>query len=300
MFCEISGLVLEIQGGGEYLKKRMANYILPLHTKREYGCDMRIQINKLQELPFLNGRGEAGTAHRWRLAERTDLFVADSKESHYDTVFRTLQGFDDVVSTIMSFADDNVEISILSPDSLPAEKKASDMRDYIYAGQAFSNLALKHKRLVLHSSCIAAYGKAILFSAPSGTGKSTHTGLWEKYIPDTVYINDDTPVLRFDCSGTVFACGSPWSGKTELNSNISLPLAAIVFLERGNENNIEPIRGTEALARLLGETRKLPFRTSIEQTADMCSRLIDTVPIYRLQCDISYNAVETVRQEIFG
>ena len=282
MFYEISGLVANVQGGCEYLKSSMADYTLPLLKERERICDIEIIIQKKQNIPIPEGE-VLTNAGIWTMVQTAEG----------ESVYRILPEAPGVVSARMDFRGNHAEISIFSVDG---SETAS--RELIFTGQAFSQLILKQERMVFHSSCIARNGKAVLFSAPSGTGKSTHTELWKKYYPDTQYINDDTPVLRLDKPGEVLACGSPWSGKTRLNQNISAPLCAVVFLEQGEKNIIEPLPKSEAMGRLLGECRKMPFRSAMQEAAELCGRLLDRVPVYRLSCDISSEAVETVRKEL--
>lgn len=283
MVYEISGLTIEVEGGDKYLNQRMADYTLSLPRERERSCfDHKISIKIMDRIPAPDPR--------IRPAESPEMWwLSDTKPN---TIYRSMYGVEGIVEARMDFSKNCTEISLI-PSSV--EK---DGRAFLCAGHAFSQLVLAQERMVLHSSCIARNGRAVLFSAVSGTGKSTHTQLWRKYLPDTVYINDDTPVLRLDKPEAVYACGSPWSGKTALNENISAPLCGIVFLERGVENKISPIGGTEAFRRLLGETRKMPFASSIERASDLCLKLMERVPIYRLTCDISYDAVETVRREL--
>ena len=292
MKYEISGLAVELQGGREYMKSCMAKYTLPLENERERICDLGIFIERGTNIP--KPAGKILSNHLvWCLSEQDGI----------RTAWRTLPGFDDIVSARMDFLKNRTDISIFSMDD--GEEAADgdnpdavDSRDFLFAGQAFSDMCLRHSRMVLHSSCIAVDGKAILFSAPSGTGKSTHTGLWQKHVPNTVMINDDTPVLRLDRPDHVLACGSPWSGKTRLNENLSVPLHAIVFLERGEKNTIAPLPTAQAFGRLLGECRKFPFADSMSLAAEHCAALIERVPIYRLTCNISYDAVKTVREEL--
>ena len=80
----------------------------------------------------------------------------------------------------------------------------------------------------------------------SGTGKSTHTALWLKnFAPRASIINDDKPAIRIQKDG-IFVYGTPWSGKTDQNKNVKVPLQGIAFLERGEENSITPCGGTLA------------------------------------------------------
>ena len=282
MYYEISGLVLEVQGGSDYLKSCMSEYTLPLQQERERICDLGISIQENQEIPFPDGErfNEFGI---WKMV----------RTSHGESVYRTLPGMEQVVSARMDLGEKHTDISVFPIDDAVASK-----RDLLFTGQAFSQMVLEHQRMVLHGSCIAYKGRAIIFSAPSGTGKSTHTELWKRYYPETIHINDDTPVLRLDHPDEVIACGSPWSGKTRLNTNISLPLAAIVFLEQGKENCISPLSKIDAIGRVLGEARKIPFRHAMMKAADLCGMLLERVPVYRLSCDISREAVETVRKEL--
>lgn len=264
------------------MKSFMTEYTLPLLKERERICDFEIFIQKQQKITIPEGKLLAN-AGIWKMVQTAEG----------ESVYRTLPEAPGIVSARMDFFDRSANIFVFSVgDSETAS------REMIFAGQAFGQLALQRDRMVLHSSCIARNGKAVLFSAPSGTGKSTHTGLWKEYYPDTQCINDDTPVLRLDKPGEVLACGSPWSGKEHLNRNMEAPLCGIVFLEQGEDNKIEPLSNAEALGRLLGECRKIPFRSAMLKTAELCGKLLDRVPVYRLSCNISRDAVETVRKEL--
>ncbi len=264
------------------MKSFVAKYTLPLDPERERICDFEIIIQKLPEIQVPKGKFLA-RAGIWNMVQT----------SEGSSVYRTFPEAPGIVSARMDFFDDYVKISVLSVEGVE-----TSAREIVFVGQALGQMMLRHERMVLHSSCIARNGKAVLFSAPSGTGKSTHTGLWRKYYPDTYYINDDTPVLRLDKPGEVLACGSPWSGKERLNRNVQIPLSGIVFLEQGKNNNITPLSKAEAMGRLLGECRKIPFCGAMQEAAELCGRLIERVPIYRLSCDISQEAVETVRKEL--
>ncbi len=264
------------------MKSFVAEYTLPLPKERERICDFEIIIQKPQNIQVPQGKILAN-AGIWTMVQTAEG----------ESVYRTFPEAPGIVSARMDFFDRCVKISILSVDGVETSG-----REIIFSGQAFGQMLLRHERMVLHSSCIARNGKAVLFSAPSGTGKSTHTGLWRERYPDTYYINDDTPILRLDKPGEVWACGSPWSGKEHLNRNVQVPLSGIVFLEQGKNNTITPLSKAEAMGRLLGECRKIPFCGAMQEAAELCGRLIERVPIYRLSCDISYEAVETVRKEL--
>ena len=105
--------------------------------------------------------------------------------------------------------------------------------------------------VLLHGSAIAVDGEAYIFVAPSGVGKSTHTRLWrEVFGKRAVMINDDKPLLKCAEDG-IMVYGSPWNGKHKLGGNLSAPLKAICFLNRGDENRIEAISDREAFLPML-------------------------------------------------
>ena len=115
--------------------------------------------------------------------------------------------------------------------------------EYMCTGGNFYRQLLKYNGMLLHASAVVKDGYAYLFSAPCGTGKSTHTGLWLKTFGDDAYIlNDDKPALRFE-DGTWYAYGTPWSGKHDISTNVRVPVAGICFLHRAKENTIVPFAG---------------------------------------------------------
>ena len=94
--------------------------------------------------------------------------------------------------------------------------------------------------VAIHSSCIVSEGRAVIFLGESGTGKSTHTRLWKENIPGAVLLNDDSPIVR-SIDGTVWAYGSPWSGKTHCYKAERYPLAACVRLSQSPYNKMHKL-----------------------------------------------------------
>lgn len=154
---------------------------------------------------------------------------------------------------------------------------------YMESGVQFHSALLKHNGLFLHASAIAYQGKAYLFSANSGTGKSTHTGLWQKRLGNQVCIfNDDKPSLRF-IDGVWYAYGSPWCGKDHININVKVPLAGICFLKQGTENAIRRLNCQEAVKGIFSQTI---HRFRKEKNMDLLLANIDsivrTIPVFEL------------------
>ena len=146
---------------------------------------------------------------------------------------------------------------------------------------------------------VFAKNNGILFSANSGTGKSTHTGLWEKVFKDNVeIINDDMPAVR-KIDGGWKLCGTPWSGKSERNVNRIVPLKAIVFLERGEKNEIRRATSGESVFRIMNQTMLPVYKDIMGLVMDNIGEIISSVDTYVLKCTISEEAPEVVREKIF-
>lgn len=164
-------------------------------------------------------------------------------------------------------------------------------------GEAFSYAMLKNKCGVLHSSSIILNGSAIAFSAKSGTGKSTHTSIWQEVYPDAVIVNDDTPVIKFE-NNIPYLYGSPFAGTSGINKNQFAPLKAIVFLHRGKTNKIEKISGAKAISYFVNEVRKPLVADYLELCMEFTEKILKTTPVYLLNCTPDKEAVETVMNTV--
>ena len=144
--------------------------------------------------------------------------------------------------------------------------------------------------LLFHCSAIELDGKAYLFTAPSGTGKSTHTALWRKVLGDrAVMINDDKPLIAFkDGIPTVY--GTPWCGKHGLGKNIFAPVKAICILTRGEQNAIAKIPAPLAMPELFMQTYRFSDGERMKRVLATLDSLINSVGIYRLACNMNPDA----------
>ena len=146
--------------------------------------------------------------------------------------------------------------------------------------------------LMTHGSTVAVDGKAYLFTAKCGTGKSTHTRLWRQAFGDRAQmVNDDKPFLKLTEDG-VLACGSPWSGKHGLDNNITVPLQGICILERGKENRIERIPAEEALPMLLHQSYCPLEERKRERFEALVKELAEKTPLWRMYCNMDPSAAE--------
>lgn len=172
--------------------------------------------------------------------------------------------------------------------------------EYSLTGFAFQDRLTVLGDGIMHASSLAWRNNGIAFSANSGTGKSTHVGLWcEKFGDEVEVINDDKPAIVFEGDQPML-CGTPWSGKTELNVNRRVPLKAIVFIERGTENRIRRLDTLDSYFNLSAQIARPYYDARVgEKMIEFTERLLATVPIYCLTCNISTEAVDTVVKELF-
>ena len=155
---------------------------------------------------------------------------------------------------------------------------------------------LERDTLLLHGSTVAVDGQAYLFTAPCGTGKSTHTRLWRELFGErAVMVNDDKAFLALHPDG-VWAYGSPWTGKHGIGTNISAPLKGICFLQRGTENKIQKVQPDKWLPELIHQCF-LPE----ERYLSLVSRLAQSVSLWEMTCTkdsqaaaIAYEAMKSL------
>ena len=153
---------------------------------------------------------------------------------------------------------------------------------------------------LMHGSCLAVDGEGFLFTAKSGTGKSTHARLWREYLGNrAVMVNDDKPLIRMTDGGAV-AYGTPWDGKHHLSSNIAVPLKAICVLERSAENHIRAITPSEALPMLLAQVYRPMDAGAMVRTLNLIDRLAGCVRLYRLGCNMNIEAAKVAYNTMKG
>ena len=186
------------------------------------------------------------------------------------------------VTTVNGPADITLKCDVRRVLELMPELETMDDAQYVGTGYLFTRHLLRHQGTYLHASAVILDGKAYLFSADSGTGKSTHTEKWCRLFGAT-YLNDDKPALRY-IDGAWIAYGTPWSGKNDLSSPVGVPLGGIAFLERGEENSISPAVPDWVIPRLLKQSYwKLP-QQNMETMLDLLDKLVRQIPIWKLTC----------------
>ncbi len=170
--------------------------------------------------------------------------------------------------------------------------KFIDEFEYVIVGNEFYRKLLNFGGMMLHSSCVSVDSTAYLFSAKSGTGKSTHTKLWLELLGDkAVIINDDKPALRH-IDGAVYAYGTPFSGKDPINQNIRAKVGGICFIERAEKNSIHRLTVLEAIPLILEQTPLKLSEKEMDLLLTVMDEILKTVPVYKLYCNMDVSAAE--------
>lgn len=167
-----------------------------------------------------------------------------------------------------------------------------EFAEYMLIGTRFYQKLLNYKGCLLHSSAIVVDNESYLFSATSGTGKSTHTGLWMKYLENKnkYIINDDKPAIRI-IDNKIWTYGTPFSGEKDINENKRAKLKAICFIERSETNSIERIKNDEAIKLFLEQTLTEISVEKMMKLLETLDTIIKQIPVYKLKCNMSEEAV---------
>lgn len=171
--------------------------------------------------------------------------------------------------------------------------------EYILTGSQFYRKLLAYDGFMIHSSAVEYNGKAYMFSAHCGTGKSTHAEYWKRKLGEDKVriINDDKPAVRL-LDGKFYCCGTPWSGKNDLSNNIVVPVGALVFIERAETNTIRKIKPGELLKRFFPQTVRPVEPEAMGKLLDLFEKLTESVPVYVLGAVNDVNAAEFAVQNI--
>ena len=145
---------------------------------------------------------------------------------------------------------------------------------------------------ILHASIIEKDGVGYAFSAKSGTGKTTHSRLWLEKYPDAKIINGDKPLVRIK-DDAVYAYGTPWCGKEGYNVNEKVPLKALCFLERAEQNSVSALSKEEAVKRIFSQLVIPESPLLLNKMLDLIEIFIEKVPACLLLCNMDLTAAQT-------
>jgi len=284
----VAGTFIHVNTSNNYLIDRMKSFMCSCSNNPDISVDIEHcpyidepegQLIIEDRIKWLKKNSEAGF-HIYSLSETGNKVIA-----HIDTDINWSR------ARIRCAAPENEQNA---PDFV---KTGPNLFSFLLLGIVFRNNILNSDGIVIHASSIAWEGKGIIFTAPSGTGKSTHVGLWEKYLGDAVsVVNDDTPVIRFR-EDIPMLCGTPWSGSSDKFTNIEVPVKAIVVLSQAPENRIRKLSVFEALPEVMPRCF-LPYfdEKLMEKAYIVLEKLLTKVPVYSLECRPDKEAMELVYQ----
>ena len=170
------------------------------------------------------------------------------------------------------------------------EASTPEALERLHLCRRIAELLPKYDRVLFHGSSLSVDGRGVLFTAKSGTGKSTHTSLWRQEFSGRVeMVNDDKPFLHITDRG-VTVYGTPWRGKHALGSNICAPLEAIYFLNRGTDNRLQPVLPREVFALLLQQTYTPDNPEAMARTLALVERLSRQTRLLKLYCNMEPEA----------
>ncbi|MBP5462421.1 MAG: hypothetical protein J6Y20_09875 [Lachnospiraceae bacterium] len=184
-----------------------------------------------------------------------------------------------------------------------AEKKYDDERinnerwlrnhlENLFLLRCIAEKILSYNVLLVHGAVVAFDGKCYMFTAPSGTGKTTHVNLWLEKLPQAHVLNGDKPFLKVTEEGDVLACGIPWRGKERLGRNEILPLEAICILDRAPENRISIEEPKNVISKLLQQTNIPAEPAAAMKALQLLDSIVRRVRLYHLECNMDPEAAE--------
>lgn len=189
------------------------------------------------------------------------------------------------------------------------ERRLEGLKPYEYPPEYLETLALYRKIaeglvdygiILFHGSAISVDGEAYIFTAKSGTGKSTHTRLWRELLGErAVMVNDDKPLIALRDGGAV-VYGTPWNGKHGLGKNISAPLKAICILGRSEKNVIKQESSRGAFGEIFSQTYRFSSPIGMKKTLEILEGMMNCVSVYRLGCNMDIEAAEVAYNKMRG
>lgn len=275
---EIAGLFCRLYGSKEAFSHEFDSFI----TSRELIDDSLVQEIHIQTtLPKHTGNGKV-------LLRNRELTIVEG-EDKYLLFFPSSE---QIIEAHISF-DGRISTIFCTPNFTQSGKT-----ELLYAIRTlFLYFAQKHHMLAIHSASILYKGKIWLFSAPSGTGKSTHAMLWNNIL-QTPIINGDLNLITLQ-QETPIVHGIPWCGTSGIYDTASYPLGGIILLKQGPENQVTVL--SEDLKQLMVLHRCISpswTATLLEQNIDIIQNIYDKVLVCQFTCTKTANAVTCIQETI--
>lgn len=171
--------------------------------------------------------------------------------------------------------------------------------EYILSGVMFLELSMYKGYLPIHATALKINNELVLFSGPSGIGKSTHRSLWLETYKDVLIINDDKPILDFSDPNNIYVLGSPFSGEHKINFNTKGPLKAIVLLKQGLNNDIKVLDKNKIIPELIRNILRPQTEELWNDILPLIERIYETIPVITITATKDKNAVKAIYKYLF-
>ncbi|HAQ56341.1 MAG TPA: hypothetical protein DCR44_02900 [Acholeplasmatales bacterium] len=264
----------------DYFAGRIDAYRLPDRSPVDYWIETI--LTKDLHVPEGKPTLQYGKNMLFETKEETNLVILSADETYVKQIVTATKGMN------------HVQIK-LNPEY---RERLAEI-EYIATGIVFFDIAANEGLLPLHASAIAHKGEAILFSAPSKTGKSTHANLWKLFAEDVRIINDDKPVISFK-DDVLTVHGTPWAGKFVENDNVSRPLKAIVFLKQDKVPHIVELDDETRMKELFRNSYRPRQEDLSNKVIDVMDAILKKTDIFEFDTDISQTAFRMIYQRLYG
>ena len=162
----------------------------------------------------------------------------------------------------------------------------------------FSELMLERGTLIMHASYVCHRGEGLLFSGPSGIGKSTQAGLWATY-REAREINGDRVLITPGVDGSMVA-SHYLCGTSGVCNNVTSPLKAIVLLEQADENAVLPDSALKIFRLIMGQIDYVVSdREQLIKVSGLVEKMLQNTTVCRYGCRIDENAVDTLEKYLY-
>lgn len=222
-----------------------------------------------------------------------------------DFVFEIDNKFDSWEKFVRDYVTDenpdfhiNLDLEYLNAKRLGMPEHNLAYIEYLEVYRAICDIVVAHGGIMMHGAVIEFGNGAYMFTAPSGTGKTTHISMWKKLYGDRVRIlNGDKPIIRF-VNGEYIVYGTPWCGKEHFNVNAKAPLKGIFLLSRAPENSVSVVSNNTFNAFLVKQVYLPKAASGKLKTLDFIDSMFSSVPLYSLKCNISLDAAKVASDVI--
>lgn len=260
-------------------------------------ANINISVDFIYESDFINLNSyQTNLDSDFFIKSHIDSFPLIKGKLALKTEFYDIYEYDNKKIQIQRYNDEIVGYIVYDNNKIDLYLKRNEFNtEYLLSQYALLYiLGSKNDALFIHSSSIVYDNKGILFSAKSGTGKSTHARLWRKYT-DAVQLNDDKNIIVLE-DDELILYSNPWGGKHQISNNITAKLSAIVFLYQSKDNVVRRLRPIEAIRLLLGQIEQ-PKRENINNWNKIVDKILE-LPIYYYGCNMEEAAVNVLRERL--